>query len=327
MLRFSKFGCVLLVLSSILVYPVIADDQVKATQDAEPYFAVINGESVPLRIYEAELQAGMRKRFYHGRVPKKELDDYKREVAQKIIDSTLMHQDAVKRGISPNEQEITKKLEAFASGRKKDPYWKKNQEEIKKILRERYEQEDIELQLGEVIKSVKDPEESVLVSYYEKNQSLFTTPEQFHVSLIMLKVDPSSSADVWKKAEDEAKDLVKRLRAGADFVELARIHSGDESAANGGDMGFQHKGMLAKPAQMIIDLMKAGDISEPVLLLQGIAIFRLVEKKESVVNPLSVVRDRAISLFKREKAEEQWQEYLADLRKSNDVKLADKGLE
>ena len=104
------------------------------------------------------------------------------------------------------------------------------------------------------------------------------------------------------------------LREGADFQELARQHSKDSSAANGGDMGYQHKGMLPEPAQVALDKLKPGEVSDAVLLLEGVAIFRLDERRAARLNQLDAVRARARDLWKRDKGEEAWTQLLAKLR-------------
>jgi len=49
--------------------------------------------------------------------------------------------------------------------------------------------------------------------------------------------------------------------------------------------------------------MKPGEISKPVELLRGIAIFRLEDRKKSVLNPFDKVKDRAGRLWQRDQAE------------------------
>ena len=80
--------------------------------------------------------------------------------------------------------------------------------------------------------SVK-PNEKEVKAYYAANQAQFTEPEQLRVSVILLKVDPSSPAATWKQVDEQAQALAKRARAGEDFAALARQHSADPSAPQG----------------------------------------------------------------------------------------------
>ena len=122
----------------------------------------------------------------------------------------------------------------------------------------------------------------------------------------------------------EAASLVKKLRNGADFAQQARQRSGDESAVNGGDMGYLHRGMLAEPAQVAVDKLKLKEVSEPVTLLQGVAIFRLDERKAALQNPLAKVESRARELWRREQAERSWQALLL-VRKNTPAVIDESG--
>ena len=113
------------------------------------------------------------------------------------------------------------------------------------------------------------------------------------------------------------------IEAGADFAELARIHSSDKSAQNGGDMGFTHSGMLGENAQKILDIMEPGEVSAPVVLLEGVSIFRLEEREKPVLNKFDSVKGRAAQLYMRDKGEELWTKLLKDLRAKAVIKMND----
>ena len=173
------------------------------------------------------------------------------------------------------------------------------------------------------MRTVDAPSAADLKRYYEDNKDLFTTPERVRVSLILLRVDPASSPEVWQQASDEAASIVKRISAGADFAELARIHSSDKSAQNGGDMGFVHTGMLGENAQKVLDIMEPGEVSAPVVVLEGVSIFRLDEREKPSLNTFDTVKERAEKLYMREKGDELWKRLLVDLRENATIKMND----
>ena len=114
---------------------------------------------------------------------------------------------------------------------------------------------------------------------------------------------------------------MRRLREGENFEELARIHSGDESAINGGNMGYIHTGMLSKPAQNVLNTMELGEISKPVMLLQGVAIFRLNGIQNTKLNDFDKVSARATELLQRELADEAWENLVNTLRKNAKIEI------
>jgi parvulin-like peptidyl-prolyl isomerase len=88
-------------------------------------------------------------------------------------------------------------------------------------------------------------------------------------------------------------------------------------------MGYVHRGMLPDLAQEAVDKLKPGEISDAVVVLEGVAVFRLEERRPAKLNPLDAVRDRATDLWMRDKGEEAWTALVAKLRRDTPVKLDD----
>ncbi|WP_185970069.1 peptidylprolyl isomerase [Tepidimonas alkaliphilus] len=118
---------------------------------------------------------------------------------------------------------------------------------------------------------------------YTAQPQRFTVPEQVRVRHILLQGDD---------AEVRARQLLDQLRAGADFVALAREHSRDPgSAANGGDLGFFGRGrMVPEFEQAAFALQQPGDLSEPVRTSFGVHILRLEQRRQAGRVPFEEVR-------------------------------------
>jgi parvulin-like peptidyl-prolyl isomerase len=152
---------------------------------------------------------------------------------------------------------------------------------------------------------------------------LFTEPAKQRVSLILLKVDPSSAQAVWDQAMEKGKAIVGRLDKGADFAEVARLHSGDQSAASGGDMGYMHRGAIAEHVAQWLDKLALNQVSEPLQILEGIGIFKVTERVAPQLHPLLKVRDRAVQLWRREQSELAWKGLIDRLRAAAAIKVHD----
>lgn len=287
------------------------------------YIAIVGGEKISIGEYVSAIRRGMGKRFYHGKAPEAELKKFYKEVADEMIERVLKIQEAKRRGIKPDMAVVDKGVGDFDAQFKDDPEWKKERDVVLPRVREKLMGDNLAQGLEEQVKVVKEPGSAELKAYYDTHHDLFTTPEQVRMSLIMLRVDPSSPSSMWEQASEEAASIIDRLNKGADFSDLARIHSSDPSAQNGGDMGYVHAGMLGENAEKVLDIMEKGEVSSPVILLEGVGIFRLDDRTKPQLNALETVKERAKELLMREKSEQQWQALMTKLRKETKIEVND----
>ena len=322
-----------LLLVGVLIAPAAfaadTDGGAKASQEGGgggerlSYIAIVDDTEIPIGEYVSALRRGMQERFYHGTIPEEEKKKFYKEVADELIQRYLLVREARRRHIQPDADAVETAVKRYDERFQDDPDWAAAREEVLPLVRKKLEADSLVLRLEEQVKMVEKPTEKQLKEFYESNKGLFTTPERVKVSLILLRVDPSSSSEVWQQAREEASAIVDRLAKGADFAELARIHSSDESAQDGGDMGYVHSGMLGENAQKVLDIMEVGETSAPVIMLEGVAIFRLEDRTAPKLNPLDVVRERAGKLYMREMGEKAWEGLIAELRSKAKVVVND----
>jgi parvulin-like peptidyl-prolyl isomerase len=296
----------------------IAGSQVAlaAGVEKDAVVASVGDASITREEFEQALDMAARRKFYHGKTPDGEMAKLQRDVAQNMVDNILLVKEAKRRGLKPDLESIKRTIGEYEARYKTSEQWQARRALLLPKLQKQLETESLLKQLDEKVRDVAPPDAAQLQAYYKANPDKFTEPEQWRVSTILLKVDPSAPRAVWDKARADAAGLVKKLRTGTDFAQQARQRSGDASAANGGDMGYLHRGMLAEPAQLAVDKLKIKEISEPVTVLQGVAIFRLDERKPAVQNPLTKVEARARELWRREQSERVWHSLLVELRKA-----------
>ena len=279
-------------------------------------FAIVGGEKISMEEYQANLSVGYRQRFFHGKIPDKELKSFRRDVADTLIDNVMLRQEAQRRGLKPDPAWVARQMKKYKGQVDSDKNTEGQRDEILADLRAKLEQDSLLSQLKRQVKDVPDPDGAEVRAYYRRHPDRFTTPQALRVSLILLTVDPSSPSSAWRAAYDKAKDFVKGIRAGDDdFEQLAYQYSGDGSAQKGGDLGFIHKGMLSKEAQRVVDGLKEGQVSDPVQLLRGIAVFRLDERRPPVLNAFAKVEARARQLLTRERADAAWKALRERLRR------------
>jgi peptidyl-prolyl cis-trans isomerase SurA len=147
-----------------------------------------------------------------------------------------------------------------------------------------------------------------LLDKRSKNPSLVV--QKTHARHILIKTSEIlSEAD----AKNRLLQLKERLDHGADFAELARLHSEDSSAAKGGDLGWVAPGDTVPEFERAMDALQPGQISEPIRTPFGWHLIQVLERKSEDVG-----KERQRSLARQEirarKADEAYEDWLRQLR-------------
>ncbi len=140
---------------------------------------------------------------------------------------------------------------------------------------------------------------------YNTNIEQYSTPEQVRASHILLKTEGKDDATVKAKAEE----LLKKAKGGADFAELAKANSEDESnAKNGGDLDYFGRGRMVPEFDQVAFAMQPGQISDVVKTQYGYHIIKLTDKKAAATRPLDEVRQQLSDQLSYERAQTQAQQ-------------------
>ncbi|MGH8401009.1 MAG: SurA N-terminal domain-containing protein, partial [Gammaproteobacteria bacterium] len=164
----------------------------------------------------------------------------------------------------------------------------------------------VELDQAQLAKDLK-PTEADLQAAYQQQISSFQQQETRQAQHILIAVsgnDPKADAAARTKAED----IVKQLKAGADFAKLAAKYSDDPgSAKSGGDLGWISHGMMVKPFEdALFSIKQVGDIVGPVRSKYGYHIIKLEGIRAGSTKPFSEVRAQLAAGYAQKKAEDEY---------------------
>ncbi len=271
-----------------------------APPQAEQVFALVNGKPVTVREYITLFDATMRQTFYHGTVPEGQDQIVRRQVADLLIERALLVEEAARRGIKPDAGEIKQAVAGYDAQYGSAPMWQQQRELLLPGLTAEIAQQSVLTQLDQTLRKAPEPKPAAVRAYYQRNLKLFTEPEKIRVAVILLKVDPAALRAVWDKAREEAQAISARIKRGANFAEAARLHSADPSAQNGGDLGYLHRGMLEADLEKQIDKFQIGAVSEPLTVLEGVAMFKVTDRIAPELQAFPKVRQRALELLRRD---------------------------
>lgn len=143
-----------------------------------------------------------------------------------------------------------------------------------------------------------------LKAYYEQHQAEYGSPERVQLRHILLAV-PNNNKKMDEEAKAKAQQLMKDIKQGSDFSELAKKHSADTGSANAaGDLGWITRGQLVPEFEKAAFAIKQkGELAGPVRTQFGYHIIQLQDRKAAEIRPLTEVQKLVQEQIKREKAQ------------------------
>jgi peptidyl-prolyl cis-trans isomerase D len=142
---------------------------------------------------------------------------------------------------------------------------------------------------------------------YAASMDNFRTPERVKVRHILLMTQGKSDAEK-KTILAKAQGLLKQIRSGADFAELAKKNSQDPgSAQNGGDLGYIVRGQTVPEFEKFVFSAKPNEISDIVTTEYGYHIIQVLEKEPARVKPFDEVKDSLADQLKKQEVNDKMQ--------------------
>ena len=176
-----------------------------------------------------------------------------------------------------------------------------------------------------------------LQTYYNQHRDEFRVAEQVNVRHILISTPPGSDGKVDPKVIEEARakatDVLKQLKAGAKFEDLAKKYSGDKgSAEKGGSLGWINRGVTVAPFDKEAFSLPKGGTSDLIQSTFGFHIIHVDDKQDAHQKPLDEVKEQIELVVKQQKVaqavEAQGRALLSDARANSlDKAAAAKGLQ
>ena len=168
----------------------------------------------------------------------------------------------------------------------------------------------IELKLSDLTAGIEVDEDELKRLYEQRKQQ--AADEQRRARHILVEVGQNASEQEVAAAREKAEKLVKQLREGADFAELAKKESDDPgSAPQGGDLGFFGRGAMVPEFEEAAFALAKGAISDPVRSPFGFHIIQVTDIRKGKAPSFEEMRDQLIEEAYREQVEERFYD-LAD---------------
>jgi peptidyl-prolyl cis-trans isomerase D len=174
--------------------------------------------------------------------------------------------------------------------------------------------------------SVQVSDDDIKIRYQQDIQQ-YQVPNRVHAEhiLFMTVGKPDAEVDEIKK---KAEDVLKQVKKGAKFDELAKKYSEDPgSKEKGGDLGWLVQGQTVPEFEKAAFSLQPGAVSDLVKTQYGFHIIKVLEKETAHTKPLEEVKDSIRAPLMLAKADEEASkvadQIAAAVRKSNKTPLAD----
>ncbi|WP_242392094.1 peptidylprolyl isomerase [Anaeromyxobacter oryzisoli] len=177
----------------------------------------------------------------------------------------------------------------------------------------------LQAKIGNKVKTTDED----LRNYYQSHPQEFEGAEEVHVRHIFLPIPAGASDAQVAKVQAEAQRVVQRLKAGADFAQIAKAVSKGPAADDGGDLGWIRRGTLDHALEDPAFALKAGQISDPIRFGPGFHVLRVDERRRGGGKTFEEAREEIRARLVEEQGETYRKQYIAELRRDAliDVKL------
>jgi foldase protein PrsA len=228
---------------------------------------------------------------------------------EEMVDELLLRQAAAALKIKADPAEVNRKLarikEQFgdsASFEKQLAEAGTTLEKLKADISEQLVLSRLVIDLRKI--SVKDEE---VKKAFDTHKEKLAAPAAVHLKHILVKTEP------------EAKDVVEKIKGGADFAKLAAEKSlAPTGKLKGGDYGFVSKGMLPPEIEELAFSMKAGEL-RTMPSAKGFHVFQALALRPAKPAKFSEVREELKDILLAEKIKAVLPAYLQELRRKADI--------
>jgi peptidyl-prolyl cis-trans isomerase C len=151
--------------------------------------------------------------------------------------------------------------------------------------------------------------------HFDSDPANYAVEEKVRASHILIMPDATGDPNEAKpKALAKIQDLLKQVKEGADFAELAKANSACGSAPRGGDLGSFGRGAMVPPFEKAAFAMKVGEVSDIVETQFGYHIIKKTDHQEASQPTFEDVKEKIIEELTAAKQNEIAQKYVASLK-------------
>lgn len=267
----------------------------------------------------------------------KEKTSIVKDLIEKEVVRELVNQQGKKENLKVDNKLIEKELKSLRAAYSSEEEFNKalqarniSIDDIKKSM-----QIDISARqlLNTQIKGRINISDEEVKNYYEENKFKFQRPEAYHTRHILAAYFPPGALknqtikELQKNkeyfariAEEKIDKVIEELKKGADFKELAKNFSDDESSREtGGDLDYIYKGIFDASFDEAAGKLNPGEISGKIKTRFGFHVIQLIDKKPPELAAFNEIKPGIQRHLFLEEAKKQVANYVEKLKQTANI--------
>lgn len=249
---------------------------------------------------------------------------YVGDILQNMIDRELIVKDFEKKGMSIPMSYLDTYFDDYLkrefSGDRAElmRYVREQGKTIKQFREEQRKEIIVNYMRGNMRQTVAEISPKKISEYYEKNRQRWFSPASVKIRMITLKTTVSMSLEANRKL---AAQIMEKIAGGADFAELAKTYSKDDSAVKGGEWGWYKKGQLNPQLDKAVFAVPAGGTTKPIELGDMIFILKVEQTRPEGVREIDDVREEIEFAIADANSKAAYQKWIEGLRAKAYIKI------
>lgn len=280
-------------------------------KEGEEAVAWVNGEAILFSVYWDEVRDRYNEVTEASSPQPDVLLILKRKVLNDLIRERLLLQEASRRGITVSEEALEARVNEIKAGYTDSPFRRSlmqravDYDQWRQSLRENM---ILEALYRSVVRGAREPTEEEIRDYYKQHPDEFLNPEAVQLSQIVVKNRAT------------AETLLRRIRKGESFEDLAEKYSIGPEKEESGRLGIYQRGELPQSLEKAAFSTPTGKVTSLVETQHGFHLLKVVKRIPSHLQSEEEARAevvRKLSQAKKQVLYDQWAERLfrnADIR-------------
>jgi len=285
----------------------------------------VNGQEIPEEAVNYELKRLVQ--FYSQHMApekvKEQMEVLRKRARQQAVGTKLLMDEARRLDVPVPVDRIDAKYDQIvesSGGSEAFGAMLAQQDLTEELVRRSIEQGlKVDILVEQTTAEVTEPTEEEIQQHFEAHEDEYVKPERAQARHILIKPASESDADR-ETARSKLLELRHQIEEGADFADLAAVHSECPSGRkSGGSLGWFGRGMMVKAFDDAVFSMEVGTLSDMVATEFGFHLIQKVGHEAAGPAELGEVSDKVRDFLRHAKRGEAISAYVSELAEKAEI--------